>query len=91
MGWAGLANGELLAAAEQAGFDMIVTGDQSIPRQNDFSGSRLAVVVPARPIGQRFAPARSRSATRSSGRRGERAPPSLSRAQTLQIAGNGPA
>lgn len=45
MGWAGLSNGELLTAAEQAGFDMIVTGDQNIPRQNDFSGSRLAVVV----------------------------------------------
>jgi predicted nuclease of predicted toxin-antitoxin system len=45
MGWAGLSNGELLAAAGQAGFDMIVTGDQNIPRQNDLSGSRLAVVV----------------------------------------------
>ena len=45
MGWAGLSNGELLAAAERAGFDVMVTGDQNIPHQNDLGGSRLAVVV----------------------------------------------
>ena len=45
MGWAGLANGELLAATERAGFDVMVTGDQNIPHQNDLVGRRLAVVA----------------------------------------------
>jgi hypothetical protein len=45
MGWAGLSNGELLTAAEQAGFEVMVTGDQNIPHQNDLRGVRLAVVV----------------------------------------------
>jgi hypothetical protein len=31
MGWGGLKNGELLKAAEEAGFDVIVTGDQGMP------------------------------------------------------------
>jgi hypothetical protein len=37
--------GELLAAAERAGFEVIVTGDQNIPYQNDLGGIGLAVVV----------------------------------------------
>lgn len=45
MGWAGLSNGELLAAAEQAGFEVMVTGDQNIPYQNDLGGKGIAVVV----------------------------------------------
>ena len=45
MGWAGLSNGELLDAAERAGFDVMVTGDQNIPHQNDLGASRLAIVV----------------------------------------------
>jgi hypothetical protein len=45
MDWAGLSNGELLTAAEQAGFEVMVTGDQNIPHQNDLRGIRLAVVV----------------------------------------------
>lgn len=45
MGWAGLSNGALLNAAEQAGFDVMVTGDQNIPHQSSLTGRRLAVVV----------------------------------------------
>ena len=44
MGWAGIANGELLARAEQE-FDVFVTADQKLPRQQHLGGRRLAVVV----------------------------------------------
>jgi hypothetical protein len=38
-------NGELLARAEQAGFDVMVTSDQNIRYQQNLSGRRLALVV----------------------------------------------
>ena len=44
MGWAGIANGELLARAERE-FDALVTADQKLPRQHHLQGRRLAVVV----------------------------------------------
>ena len=40
-----LENGELLTMAEQAGFDAMVTSDQSIRYQQNLSGRRLALVV----------------------------------------------
>ena len=43
-GWAGITNGELLARAEQE-FDVLVTADQRLPRQQRRGGRRLAVVV----------------------------------------------
>jgi len=45
MGWAGLSNGELLDAADQAGFEVMVTGDQNIEHQNSLSDRHLALVV----------------------------------------------
>jgi hypothetical protein len=45
MGWAQLSNGALLTAAEQAGFDVMVTGDRSIEHQNRLTGLGLAVVA----------------------------------------------
>lgn len=43
-GWQGIKNGELLKRAEQE-FDVLVTADRNLPRQQNLSGRRLAVVV----------------------------------------------
>ena len=40
-----LENGELLRMAEQAGFDVLVTSDQSIRHQQNLTGRKLALVV----------------------------------------------
>jgi len=45
MGWGGLKNGDLLRAAENGGFDVLVTGDQSMPYEQNIEGRRLAVVA----------------------------------------------
>lgn len=45
MGWKGLTNGRLLAAAETEGFDVLVTADQGIPWQQDMAGRKLALVL----------------------------------------------
>ncbi|MFL5282918.1 MAG: hypothetical protein ACJ8AW_18480 [Rhodopila sp.] len=45
MGWDQLVNGLLIEAAEQAGFDVMVTGDQSLRYQQNLSARRLALVV----------------------------------------------
>jgi len=39
-GWDTLRNGELLDAAEAAGFDVFVTTDRNIPYQQNLSASR---------------------------------------------------
>lgn len=44
-GWALLKNGDLLAVAEAAGFDAIITTDQSLRYQQNLAGRRLAIVV----------------------------------------------
>ena len=44
-GWAGLANGALLKAAEDSGFDVIVTADQGIRYQQNRKGTRVALLV----------------------------------------------
>jgi len=44
-GLAGLKNGELLDAAEAAGFDVLITVDQNIPYQQNVSGRQLSVVI----------------------------------------------
>jgi hypothetical protein len=44
-GWSGLKNGALLAAAEEAGFDLFITADQEISYQQNLSGRRIAVLV----------------------------------------------
>jgi hypothetical protein len=45
MGWAGLKNGELLQAAEATGFDVFLTGDQTLFQEQNLSRRRLAVIA----------------------------------------------
>jgi predicted nuclease of predicted toxin-antitoxin system len=45
LGWQGLENGDLLDAAEQAGFDLLLTCDQNVPYQQNFTGRKLALLV----------------------------------------------
>ena len=45
MGWAGLKNGELLNVAEEAGFEVFVTGDQTLSYEQNMTGRRIAVLV----------------------------------------------
>ena len=44
-GWDILRNGELLDAAEAAGFDVFVTTDRNLRYQQNLSRRRLAIVV----------------------------------------------
>jgi hypothetical protein len=44
-GLKGLANGQLLTAAEQAGFDVLITVDQNLPYQQRLAGRSIAVIV----------------------------------------------
>jgi hypothetical protein len=44
-GWDELENGELLTAAEAAGFDVIVTTDRNLRYQQNFANRKLAIVV----------------------------------------------
>ena len=44
MGWALLANGDLIDGAERA-FDVLVTTDQNLPYQQKLEGRRLAILI----------------------------------------------
>jgi hypothetical protein len=44
-GWSRLKNGELLDAAESAGFTVLVTTDTNLKYQQNLVGRRLAIVV----------------------------------------------
>jgi hypothetical protein len=44
-GWDTLKNGELLSAAEAAGFDVILTTDKNMRYQQNLAGRKIAVVV----------------------------------------------
>ena len=44
-GWDTLANGKLLDRAEEAGFEVLLTTDQSIRYQQNMTNRRIAVVV----------------------------------------------
>ena len=44
-GWALIGNGELIQAAEAAGFEVVVTADQNIVYQQNLKGRRIAIVV----------------------------------------------
>ena len=44
-GWGKLKNGELLTAAEAAGFDVLLTTDKNIRYQQSLVGRRIAIVV----------------------------------------------
>ena len=44
-GWEDLENGDLIAAAEAADFELLVTTDKNIQYQQDLTGRKLAIVV----------------------------------------------
>jgi hypothetical protein len=48
-GWDTLTNGNLLAAAELAGFDLLVTADKNMRYQQNLTGRRIALVVLSTP------------------------------------------
>jgi hypothetical protein len=43
-----LTNGELLSAAEEAGFDVLLTTDRNLPYQQNLTGRKIAVVALSR-------------------------------------------
>ena len=45
LGWQGLQNGDLIAKAEEAEFDALISTDQNIRYQQALLGCRLAVLV----------------------------------------------
>ena len=45
LGWQNLENGALLDAAEHAGFEVLITCDQNVRFQQDFTDRKLAVVI----------------------------------------------
>src|ERR1051326_8746388 len=48
-GWDTLGNGDLLAGAERAGFDVLITADKNMRYQQNLSGRRIALVVLSSP------------------------------------------
>ena len=48
-GWDKLTNGDLLAEAERAGFDVLVTADKNMRYQQNLTGRRIALVVLSTP------------------------------------------
>jgi hypothetical protein len=44
-GWDTLTNGNLLAEAERAGFDVLLTADKNMRYQQNLAGRRIALVV----------------------------------------------
>jgi predicted nuclease of predicted toxin-antitoxin system len=56
-GWDRLDNGALLDAAEEAGFDVLLSTDKNIQYQQNLRGRRIAIVVlgnPQRPAVHRY-------------------------------------
>jgi hypothetical protein len=56
-GWDKLNNGKLLLAAEEAGFNVLLTTDKNIQYQQNLKGRKIAIVVlgnPQRPAVQRY-------------------------------------
>jgi hypothetical protein len=57
-GWHLLKNGELLQAAEDAAFDVLVTSDKGIKHQQNLTGRKIALVVLSqgrwKPVSQRL-------------------------------------
>jgi len=44
-GWSALENGELIATAEQAGYEVLVTTDQNLKYQQNLKERKIAIVV----------------------------------------------
>ena len=56
-GWDKLANGALLKAAEDAGFDLLLSTDKNIRYQQNLKGRRIAIIIlanPTRPLVHRY-------------------------------------
>jgi predicted nuclease of predicted toxin-antitoxin system len=45
MGWEELLNGELITAAETAGFEVIITADKNLQYQQNLSGRKISIIV----------------------------------------------
>ncbi len=45
LSWSELKNGELIAQAEQSGFEVLVTTDQNLKYQQSLAARRIAIVV----------------------------------------------
>jgi predicted nuclease of predicted toxin-antitoxin system len=45
LGWHELRNGELLSAAEEGGFDVLLTGDKSLPGEQNMVGRKIGIVT----------------------------------------------
>jgi hypothetical protein len=45
LGWRELTNGDLLSAAEQAGFDLMLTADTNLRYQQNLSGRRISIIA----------------------------------------------
>lgn len=45
LGWTSLKNGDLLAQAEAAGFEVLVTTDQNLKYQQNLTGRSISIVV----------------------------------------------
>lgn len=45
LGWQGLENGDLLDAAEEAGFDLLLSCDQNVRYQQNFADRKLSLVI----------------------------------------------
>jgi len=44
-GWDTLSNGDLLTAAEEAGFELLLTTDKNLRYQQNLAGRKIAIVV----------------------------------------------
>lgn len=53
-GWSSLNNGELIAAAEAAGFEVLVTTDKNLKYQQNLTGRCIAIVVLHTPFDHEF-------------------------------------
>jgi len=45
MGWAELLNGDLIATAEAAGFDAMITADKNLQYQQTLTGRKISILV----------------------------------------------
>jgi len=45
LGWARMGNGELLTAAEAAGFELMISADQNLKYQQNLTKRRIALIV----------------------------------------------
>lgn len=45
MGWAGLVNGQLIAAADREGFDVMITADKSMQHQQTIATRKTCIIV----------------------------------------------